>query len=162
MFGFLFGVACLGGLFLYMTREERGDRRHQKRRMHRRFRRFALRRVYDSLDTSPSQEQVIEDAIRKLERESEELRGQMRNGRFEVARALRNETLDREALEQLGDKQQAAIQQLKTKALDAISEVHAVLDPRQRSLLSELISEGHHCGGRHHRGHRFTRHWARS
>ena len=149
MFGFLFGIACLGGLYMYLTREERGGRRLHRRRQ-RRMRRFGLRWLYDELDTSSNQEHVIEDALRELQREAEEMRGQLRTGRFELARAFREADLDPEALDKLSAPQQAALERLRTRAKRALTEVHAALDPRQRSLLADLLNEGPRHGG--HRG----------
>lgn len=152
MFGFLFGAACLGGLYLYLTREGHG-RRHRGGGFRRRRRRFMMRRLFDTLDTTPQQEQVIEEAVRSLEQEGSEMRSQMRNGRFELSRVLRSDTLDREVLDNLSKSQESALTKLREQGLDAIARVHSVLDPRQRSLLADFFSghehpRGHHCWGR--------------
>jgi Heavy-metal resistance len=152
MLGFLIGTACLLGLIQLL----RGGRRHWHHGGHRRgVGRWFLRGTFERLGTSPGQEKVI---IEALDRFSEAVRG-ARHGlldwRADVARAMRADDLDQDALKVLFLRQDGLIDEVQKAGVVSLSLIHEALTPRQRTELADWIERG---GGRGHAG----LHWAHS
>jgi Spy/CpxP family protein refolding chaperone len=146
MFGFIVGTACLIGLIKVVRHG--GGWGHRGRHG---FRGHLMRRLFERLDTSPGQEKVIAGAVEKIEGVVHDLRDEARNTRSEVARAIRGEVLDRDALEAVFTRHEEALKKLREAATEGLRSVHEALSPEQRRELSELISNGglHRCGGSH-------------
>jgi hypothetical protein len=145
MFGFLFGTACLLGLTATFARN-RPEGRHCGRGRGRGFRsghgRFVLNRVLDRLDTTPGQEKVIREAVDTVMEDLQEARGEFRATRADIARAVRDEALDRGAIEGVFERHDRVIDRARQNALDSFGKVHETLDERQRKILAELIEAG--------------------
>lgn len=142
MFGFIVGAACLFGLVKVVRGGGWGHRgRHG-------FRGHLLRRLFERLDTSPGQEKVILGAVEKIEGVVHGLRDEADHTRTEVARALRGEVLDRDALELVFVRHEEQLKKLREAVTEGLRSVHEALGPEQRRELSELISHGglHRCG----------------
>ncbi|SET16189.1 Spy/CpxP family protein refolding chaperone [Stigmatella erecta] len=151
MWGFLFGTACLAGLFHTL----RGDG-HSRRWGWR----GQLRRVFQRLDTSPGQEKVFVQAADDVAASFGKLRGELEATRAAVARALRGEQFDAGALRELTERQDALLADLRETVRTSLARIHEALDPRQREDLADLIEHGRGMGyppphpfHRHGRGH---------
>lgn len=166
MFGFLFGAACLAGLFVVIRRERwhrmafaygaegpwqghhgpcgGGRRRHHGRGggFRDRFRDMALRGVFERLETSPGQERELQAALSEVMGGGRKLRSQLADSRKEISSALRAEELDVERLGQLFAHHDDLLSEFRKTATGALSRTHAALDERQRAQLADWIERG--------------------
>jgi hypothetical protein len=165
MFGILFGVLCVAGMVYVLRRPyafaHRGgwDRgwhgahgRHgwqdsepwggggagrgfgepgRARRM--------LRWVYERLGTSPAQETVLADAAEAVVGAVQSLRGEWQQSRGDLARALRSETFDVDAMGSAFGRHDERIKVLREVLTTQGARVHDVLDGRQRAALADLL-----------------------
>jgi len=146
MFGFLFGTACLLGLTATFAHRHH-DRHHcsggYRGRGFRSGRgRFILNRLLDRLDTTPGQEKVIREAVDAVMEDLREARGEFRATRSDVAQAIRGETLDRGAIDEVFERHDRVLERVRQNTLDSFGKVHETLDERQRQALAELIEAG--------------------
>ncbi|MCA9646873.1 MAG: periplasmic heavy metal sensor [Polyangiaceae bacterium] len=177
MFGFLFGAACLAGLFAVIRRERwhrmafaygGGERwggphacgGHHHPGHHRggfggRFRDMAMRRVFERLETSPGQERELQAAIGEVMDGGRKLRGQLADSRKEISAALRAEELDVERLGQLFAQHDDLLSEFRKTGVGALSRTHAALDERQRAQLADWIERGELPFGRWQREERW-------
>ena len=149
MFGFIFGVLCVVGLYHYLKHGSMW-RRGCGMRGYRGFgRRMVLGRFFSRLDTSPGQERAIEGALSDLEDEWRKIRQGKRELREDLAAVMREETVDASRLEAALSKHQGAIAGMRSAGIAAFTRVHEILDPYQRRRLAELLVSGgrHGCGG---------------
>src|SRR5512142_662996 len=91
MLGYIFGTACLAGLF-YNLRCARWRHRHGG--PGRWSWRGRMRWLFERLETSPGQEKVIVEAAEDLSEAFKKLRDELSASRATLARALRGETFD--------------------------------------------------------------------
>ncbi len=152
MFGFLIGIVCLIGLVKVL----RGGRRcgrgwhdgHRGRGHHgwhdqRHFgARGWMRWLFRRLDTTPGQEKEISKAVEEFLEETRAIKKQGKASRDEVARVLRNESLDEEALGELFSRHDDALREVHQAFAGALGRIHNALDPEQRETLAELIEAG--------------------
>lgn len=137
MWGFLFGTACLAGLFHTLRRG-----RHFGRSPGRWGWRGPLRRVFQRLDTSPGQEKVFVQAADDVAASFGKLRGELEASRTAMARALRGEQFEAGALRELTERQEAQLADLREVLRTSLARIHEALDPRQREDLADLIEHG--------------------
>lgn len=147
MFGFLFGVLCLFGLYHFLTHDGMFRNGFGSRHRGRLHRHFFLRRLFSRLDTSPGQERAIEGAVSDLEDEWRKIRQDKEALHEEVATIMREETLDSVRLQAALSSREGALAGLRSAAVKALSQVHEALDPYQRRRLSEMLVSGfgHGC-----------------
>ena len=149
MFGFLFGVLCLFALYHFLKRD--GVFRHGFGFRHGGFcRRFALRRLFARLDTSPGQERTIEGALSDFGDECHKLRQDKHALHEALAAAMREDSVEAAQLTSLLSQHEGAFAKLQDAGIKAFTQVHDALDPYQRRRLAELLTSnmGHHCGRR--------------
>jgi Spy/CpxP family protein refolding chaperone len=149
MFGFLFGAACLAGLFAVGRRGHGhghgywGGHGHWGRRGwgrgwgHPGF--SPLRSVLDRLDTTPGQEKEIRTAIDELMEEARSARRDFRGAREDVARVIREAEIPEGAFESLIQRQDETLARLRQAGQRAFRKIHETLDARQRDLLANLV-----------------------
>ena len=142
MFGFLFGIACVAGLFWVF----RGGGRRAGRGFRRRF---LERAVFERLDATPGQERVIAEAIDSVEHSLRELKQELGRSRHELARELRNDSFDERAFDELFARQDGSLGAVRKQATAALAKVHEALDRAQRARLAELLEIGPGCRRRH-------------
>lgn len=151
MFGFLLGTACLVGLVWVLRgpHQQRGEcRRWGAHRSgdwedRRGFGgRAFLRWLFERLDTTPGQERVIRAAVDDLIDGAHAARRELEASRKDVARAVRAESFDAEAMGEAFAKHDAAISALRKTAVESLAKAHETLDDRQRARLAELIESG--------------------
>jgi hypothetical protein len=109
---------------------------------------FFLRSIFSRLETTPSQEKVIKDAIAELRSTAERVRGDVKAARPEVANAIRAESFDETLFGEISHKVDEAAATMRRAAVDAFAKVHAVLDERQKKTLAELVENGPRFGWR--------------
>jgi Spy/CpxP family protein refolding chaperone len=133
MLGFIFGTLCLIGLVKVL----RGPRWHGRMGWGRRGR--FLRRVFSRLETSPSQENAIVDALAEVRSGGRQLMPEIAATRAEIARLLRQDSFDRSVLDAVFARHDRALSELRALTSSALERVHGVLDVRQRGELAALL-----------------------
>ena len=136
MFGFMFGTACLVGLAFTLSHGR--HRGHFRRRGFRHGLRFLFRR----LDTTPGQEKVIRSAVDDVLGQGRELRRELERTRSEVASQLRGEVLEPDALASALIRNDEALADLRRSIAANLTEIHEVLDSRQREILADTLQRG--------------------
>jgi len=154
MLGFLFGV----GLSLFLMRRigrgpwrSRSARHGGSRRSRHRRREWILNRMSSHLDTTPSQDKVLEDVVDDLMEVFGEQRSSFSSARSSLADILAAAEYDQASMDALKAEQDESLGAMHGAAGDALKRLHAVLDEEQRERLASFISRGprgHHCRGR--------------
>jgi len=111
--------------------------RHRHRRLGR-----SLRWLFARLDTTPGQEREIRAALEELRTRARAGRDTLRAGREGLARALRSDVLDDDALAELKTRADALGQEMQHAFEAALRRVHAILDPAQRDRLADVLAKG--------------------
>ncbi len=152
MLGFVIGTLCLVGLVKVIRhgRHGRWGRGWGGGAWGRRPRAF-LNRIFERLDTSPSQEKVIVAAVDELREAMGALRGEASRTRAEVARMLEGESFDAERMGSLFVHHDDELRKVRESFAGAFGKVHAALDPAQRATLARMIESGP-FGHRRHGG----------
>jgi hypothetical protein len=149
MFGFLVGIASLAGL-AYVLHHPDG---HWNGGFGRPGVRFALRRLFARLDTTPSQEKVIRRSVDDLLDRLEVHRAELKRSRKDLAAAFAGEELDSAKLAEVFAAHDAVFSEARRDITGALLSVHEVLDDRQRRKLAGMIESGRlwsHGGARCH------------
>ncbi len=133
MFGFIFGTACLVGLY-WVVRRHRGPWAFGRRAV--------LRSVFERLDTTPGQEKVIRDAVDDFLKTAAGARESAREWRKEIASAVRKDYFDETLLGELFARQDDVIETLRKEVVGTLGRVHATLDEAQRERLGDLLEKG--------------------
>jgi hypothetical protein len=157
MFGFFIGIACLIGLFATLRHHYGfgygyGGWHHHGRHSlgygHPPWgwrhgpRRFAMRKLFEHLDTTPGQEKVIVKSVETFTEHMINGREELRDVRKQVAQALGGDELDEQVLTQALERVEGMIGKAKADLKSALQEIHASLDGPQRQRLAEMIAEG--------------------
>ena len=122
-----------------------GDDYYDDRPRHGRGRRWMLHRALSRIDATPAQERVIVGEIDKLKERMRAARGGLHDVRTDLSAAVRGPMLDDAALGAVLGRVDGATGEARAAAIDALRNIHAVLDEKQRAQLGELIDRG---GGR--------------
>lgn len=167
MFGFFFGAMCLAGMVFVLRRPYAFARHRGHHGWHGwhggpgrrgwpdeqswggssggpgvgepgRARRM-LRFVYERLGTSPAQETVLADAAEAVTASFDSLRGEWPQSRGDLARALRGEVFDVDAMRGVFSRHDERIKVLREVLLTQGARVHEVLDGRQRAALADFL-----------------------
>ena len=94
------------------------------------------------LDASPAQERAIVAEVDKLTERLHGAKAGLRDGRGDLAAAIRGSTLDDAALGALLGRVDAATGEARAAFLDAVRNIHGVLDDRQRERLADILDKG--------------------
>jgi Spy/CpxP family protein refolding chaperone len=94
------------------------------------------------LDASPAQERAIINEVDKLHERLHSARVNLKDGRTDLAAAIRGDNLDDAALGAVLGRVDTATGEARTAALDALRNIHAVLDERQREQLASVLEGG--------------------
>lgn len=108
---------------------------------------FWLRALFSRLDTTPGQEKEIRSAIEDFQRVAREAKGDVFGSRESVAKAVAGEVFDPAAIDEASQRVDAATARIKEALRSALERVHAVLDPKQRERLGEILARGVRGGG---------------
>jgi Spy/CpxP family protein refolding chaperone len=110
---------------------------HHHGRQHR-----GLYYVFNRLECSPAQERAIIAEVDQLKHKLRDTKWGMRDARGDLAAALRGPTLDDAALGAVLGRVDSATGSARAAILDALRNIHALLDDRQRSELAEMLDGG--------------------
>ena len=168
MFGLFIGTVSLIGLMKVWRRGRSGAGGYGYRGGG--PRRWMLRKLFERLDTTPGQEKVVMAAVDDVQRKAWSARSGLFAARGEVAKALRTETFDSAAINEVLEKQQAALDELKKSVREGLQSIHEAMSPEQRGHLADLVEfgparfhqGGHAWGHGFHRGHHGRGHQAES
>ncbi|MCE9573984.1 MAG: Spy/CpxP family protein refolding chaperone [Deltaproteobacteria bacterium] len=108
--------------------------------MGRRARMYAL---LAELDLTPAQDKVVRAEFHALRERMAELRGEPKQTRADLGRAIGGAVFDRAALEEAFARHDRTLGDLRAQVIGALERVHAVLDDGQRTRLAEIIDRGH-------------------
>ena len=129
MFGLFIGTVSLIGL-MKVWRRGGGPRR------------WMLRRLFERLDTTPGQEKVVMAAVDDVQRKGWAARASLFNARGEVAKAMRSETFDSTTINEVLEKQQANVNELKQSVREGLQQIHEAMTLKQRGQLADLVEFG--------------------
>jgi len=103
---------------------------------------FWLRALFSRLDTTPGQEREIRAAVEELQKSAWEAKDEIKGGREDLAKAIAGEVFDEIAIGEATVRADASTRKVKDAFEATLRKVHAVLDPKQRERLAELIAKG--------------------
>ena len=103
---------------------------------------FWLRALFARLDTTPGQEREIRAAIEDLSDRARDAKAGLPDTRENVSKAIAGDTFDTAAFEAVSARFDATAEKLKDALASALKRIHAVLDPKQRERLAEIVSKG--------------------
>lgn len=109
--------------------------------------RYGRRRVFlhgalAHIDATPAQERAIVGELDKLHDRLDAARVTLKEGRGDLAGAIRGDTLDDAALGAVLARVDGATAEVRTAALEALRNIHALLDDNQRGQLADLLDRG--------------------
>lgn len=105
--------------------------------------------MFDRLDCSPAQERAIVSEIETLKTKLRDTRWSLKDARGDLAAAVRGTTLDDAALGAVLGRVDTATGAVREAAIEAIRNIHAVLDDKQRAELAEILDGGFWKRGGH-------------
>lgn len=160
MLGFLIGFASLVGLIAVIKRGRRGcgsgwqggchghGHRHgwHGGHEHGSGSRGWLRWLSSRLDATPGQEKEIAAAVEEFLAKARDLKREGKTSRDDVARVLRSESLDENALGELFARHDDALREVQKAFAGALGRIHVALEPAQRAKLAELIESAPRWG----------------
>ena len=106
-----------------------------------------LRALFSRLDTTPGQEREIRSAIEEVQRVAREAKQGVVGSRENIAKAVAGDVFDPSAIDDASAQLDAATARVKEAFRASLEKVHAVLDPKQRERLAELLQKGIGRGG---------------
>ncbi len=152
MFGFFFGALCLIGLISVIRRGRRGyygrgchgGRRGWGHHGHARGRGRGhgggmLYGLFERLDTTPGQEKAIREAVDELVGAAREMKGEAKTSAGDIARVIREQEFDVEALGTAFSRQDDKLRELQKAFAGALARIHDALDDEQRKRLAGLL-----------------------
>ncbi len=124
-----------------------------RRHLHRRGRAFMARRLLRRIDATPEQERLFLEELEALRAALGGLREEAWSGRARLAQALEAETVDAQALDAALEATMQRLQELRARAGQAVTRLHAALAPAQRLQLAALLRSPGHLHAHHHPCH---------
>jgi uncharacterized membrane protein len=94
------------------------------------------------LDLSPAQEKVVRAELHTLKQKARTLRDETTASRADMARAVRGEDFEEDALASMFIRHDDQLHNLRQDLGGALGRIHSVLDPAQRERLAEMIEKG--------------------
>lgn len=101
-----------------------------------------LRALFSRLDTTPGQEREIRAAIEEVQRVAREAKEGVFGSREKVAKAVASDVFDPSAIDDASAQVDAAAARVKEAFRASLEKVHAILDPKQRERLAEILQKG--------------------
>lgn len=101
-----------------------------------------LRALFERLDTTPGQEKVIVAAVEESREAMHEAWKTVRDSRADLARSLRADTFDEEAVRAARARHEEAMQKAHEVFAASLRKVHEALDSKQRAILADIIDQG--------------------
>ena len=104
--------------------------------------RSGLHMALAHIDATPAQERAIVAEVDKLQERLRTARHTMKDGRGDLAAAIRGESLDDASLGAVLGRVDGATAEARSAVLDALRGIHATLDDKQRAQLADLLDQG--------------------
>ena len=104
--------------------------------------RWFLHGLFRRIDASPAQERAIIGEVDRLRERMRDAKHGMRDARGDLAAALRGPVLDDAALGAVLGRVDAATGDARSAVIEALRNVHGVLDDKQRAQVAELLDGG--------------------
>ena len=98
-----------------------------------------LNAALSRIDATPAQERVIVAEIEKLQERMYGARTSLKDARPDLAAAVRNPVLDDAALGAVLGRVDGSTAEARAAVIEALRNIHAVLDDRQRATIGDLI-----------------------
>jgi hypothetical protein len=109
--------------------------RHGRKRM-------MLHALLGRIDASPAQERAIIGEVEKLQDRVRAAKAGLQDTRGDLAAALRGPVLDDAALGAVLGRVDVATGEARSAVVDALRNIHGVLDDKQRSLIADMVDRG--------------------
>jgi hypothetical protein len=104
--------------------------------------RRGLYMLFSRLDASPAQERAIIGEVDKLKSRLRDIRHGVKDARGDLSAALRGPVLDDAALGAVLGRVDTATSDARNAIVDALRNIHGVLDNNQREQLADLVDRG--------------------
>jgi uncharacterized membrane protein len=101
-----------------------------------------LRALFHRIDASPAQERAIIAEVDKLQDRVHGAKSSLQDVRGDLAAAVRGSVLDDAALGAVLGRVDAATGEARSAVIDALREIHGVLDDKQRGQLADMLDRG--------------------
>lgn len=105
-------------------------------------RRRGLHMALAHIDATPAQERAIVAEVDKLTERVYAAKSTFREGRADLGAAVRGPVLDDAALGAVLGRVDGATAEVRSATLDALRNIHAVLDDNQRNQLADILDHG--------------------
>lgn len=115
------------------------------------YRRRGLHMALAHIDASPAQERAIVAEVDRLQERVYAAKASMMEGRADLAAAVRGPVLDDAALGAVLGRVDASSAEMRSAMIDALRNIHGVLDDKQRHQVADFI-DGHFWWGMGRRG----------
>jgi uncharacterized membrane protein len=102
-------------------------------------RRWPLDLALSHLDATPAQERAIVAEIERLKERVSTAKGTMKDARGDLAAAIRGPVLDDAALGAVLGRVDGATAEARGAVIDAVRNIHGLLDEKQRERLADLL-----------------------
>ena len=109
--------------------------RHGRKRM-------MLHALLGRIDASPAQERAIIGEVEKLQDRVRAAKAGLQDTRGDLAAALRGPVLDDAALGAVLGRVDVATGEARSAVIDALRNIHGVLDDKQRSQIADMVDSG--------------------
>ncbi len=93
----------------------------------------------DRIDASPAQERAIISEVEKLQERVHGAKRNLKDARGDLSAAVRGAVLDDAALGAVLGRVDATTVEARAAMIDALRNIHAVLDDRQRAQVADLL-----------------------
>lgn len=123
---------------------------HWHRHHHHWRRSWMLHGLFSRLDASPAQERAIIAEVDKVRGKIWQTRRNLRDGRQDLGAAIRGPVLDDAALGAVLGRIDNATGDVRATILEALRNIHGVLDDRQRQILGDMLDGGWRGNGGGH------------
>lgn len=98
--------------------------------------------MFSRLDATPTQERAVMHEIGNLKAKMRDSRATLRDSRADLAAALRSTVLDDAVLATVVGRVDTATTETRAAILEAVRNIHAVLDDHQREKLAAMLDGG--------------------
>jgi hypothetical protein len=103
---------------------------------------WALRSVFERLETTPGQARVIMAALDELRENRRDLREELRQARADIARAIQGGLIEDNTLEEAFARQDRLLARIRVGFTEALKKVVETLDEPQRKQLASWLEGG--------------------
>jgi Spy/CpxP family protein refolding chaperone len=104
--------------------------------------RWPLYAALSRIDATPAQERAIVNEVEQLKSRLHNAKSTMKDARGDLAAAVRGPTLDDAALGAVLGRVDGATGEARGAVVDALRNIHALLDDKQRAQLADLLDHG--------------------